>query len=306
MDQLNSHKGLALAHLNIRSLWRKLDSLKITLSDQFQIDILGISETWNTQNLDDSLISIKGYDILRVDRKWSDVNNDTVKKGGGVMLYISNKLQYTTRDLQMHDISSKNIECQWVRIVLEKQRNVIVGNLYRPWQGNVQDCIDYLENVTEQFDLTKEDLFIMGDFNIDFLTKSDNSYKLINEFCTQLGLDTCIKECTHFSQTKNSCLDQILSNSNFVSMSGVCNLNISDHQLVYVVRKKLKNIDKKISFWGRSFRSYDCHDFMNLLNNHDWTEILETECPNDIWKKLYDTILSLFYRLTMPFERIQN
>ena len=28
-------------------------------------------------------------------------------------------------------------------------------------------------------------------------------------------------------------------------MSGVCNLNISDHQLVYVIRKKNKNIGKK-------------------------------------------------------------
>ena len=130
------------------------------------------------------------------------------------------------------------------------------------------------------------------------------SYKLINEFCTQLGLDTCIKECTHFSQTKNSCLDQILSNSNFVSMSGVCNLNISDHQLVYVVRKKLKNIDKKISFWGRSYRNYDCHDFTNLLNNHDWTEILETECPNDIWRKLYDIILS-YIDLQCPLKEFK-
>ena len=80
MDQLNAHKGLALAHMNIRSLWRKLDSLKIALSNQFKIDILGISETWNTASLDNSLLDIKGFDTLRTDRSWIDVNSNQVKK----------------------------------------------------------------------------------------------------------------------------------------------------------------------------------------------------------------------------------
>ena len=114
------------------------------------------------------------------------------------MLYISNKLQYNTQDLHMPDISSKNIECQWVKIVLDKQRNVIIGNLYRPPQGNIQDCIDYLENVTERFNLTREDLFIMGDFNVDFLVKNENSFKFLNQFCIQPGLDAHIMESTHF------------------------------------------------------------------------------------------------------------
>ena len=203
------------------------------------------------------------------------------------MLYINDKLQYTTHDLDILNISSQNIECQWVKW----GRNVIIGNLYRPPQGNVQNCIDYLEDTIEQFDLTKDDLFIMGDFNIDFLSKKDNSYKLLFQFCKQFGLDPHIKSSTHFSKTKNSCIDQILSNSNFVSMAGVCNLNISDHQLVYVIRKKAKSTDKNILFWGRSYRNYDCNEFTNTLKNHEWFNVLNTECPNDMWKKIYETIL---------------
>ena len=114
------------------------------------------------------------------------------------MLYVSNKLQYITQDLQVFDISSKRIECQWVKLVLDKQRNVIIGNLYCPPQGNIQDCIDYLENITEHFDLTRNDLFIMGDFNVDFLTKNDNSSKLVTDFSIQLGLDMHIKDYTLF------------------------------------------------------------------------------------------------------------
>ena len=125
------------------------------------------------------------------------------------MLYINNKLQYSTTGLQLYNVSCKNIECQWIKIILKNQRNVIIGNLYRPPQRNVQNCIHYLEGVIENFDLTKEDVFIMGDYNIDFLNKTDNSCKLITEFCKKSGLDTSIKLGTHFSKFKNSGLDQI-------------------------------------------------------------------------------------------------
>ena len=226
--------------MNICSLWKKLDSIKIALDSQFDIDVLGLSETWLTQSLIDSLVNIKNYELLRLDRNWCDVNNNTVKRGGGTCLFISNKLKFTTHDVQPYNISCQNIECQWVKIILQKKRNVIIGNLYRPPQGNVQQCIDYLEGVLENMDLSKEDVFIMGDFNIDFSEKSNDATKSINEFCTQNGLDTCIKTATRFSRNKNSCIDQILTNSNFVAHSGTQDFNTSDHQLIYIIRKKKK------------------------------------------------------------------
>ena len=149
-------------------------------------------------------------------------------------------------------------------------------------QGNAQACIDYLEGVIENIDTSKEDIFIMGDYNIDFNNKNDKSHKIMSEFCTQLGLDTCIKSDTHFSNAKNSCIDQILTNSNFVMHAGTSNLNLSDHQLIYVIRKKNRTINKKNNFIRRSYRNYNKQVFQHLLQTHNWENILNDNCPNSI------------------------
>ena len=148
------------------------------------------------------------------------------------------------------------MECQWVKIILDNQRNVIIGNLYRPPQGNVQHCIDYLENVIETFDLSKFDVFIMRDFNIDFSDRDSEACKGMKGMCTQTDMETCIHETTHFSNTKNSCIDQIITNSNFIANSGTADLNISDHQLVFLIRKKNRMKNEKTSFWGHEEQNF--------------------------------------------------
>ena len=293
MYPLNAHKGLALAHLNIRSIWKKLDSIKIALDQQFQIDVLGISETWLTESIQENLTTINNYDCIRADRKWNDVNTNYIKKGGGICMYINKNLKYTTHVLDKFNISCRDVECQWVKLIFEKQRNVIVGNLYRPPQGNVNFFIDYMDGVLETVDLSKEDVFLMGDYNIDFLNKLDESYKSINEFGNQIGMDMCINSKTRFSKTKDSCLDQIITNSNFVHDSGTCDLNISDHQLVYVIHKKVKLQKEKNTFWGRSYRNYNKDEFINQLKNNNWFDIETETCPNKIWNEFLHVITSM-------------
>ena len=80
-------KGLKIAHLNIQSLRNKIDHLNILLHDN-NIDILCITETWLTNEIDDSEISIPGYSICRNDR-------DNLERGhGGIINYIINGINY--------------------------------------------------------------------------------------------------------------------------------------------------------------------------------------------------------------------
>ena len=74
----------------------------------------------------------------------------------------------------------------------------MIGNLYR--QGNVKHFIDYLEGVIENIDLDHEDLILMDDFNIDFLDKKSKEFTQIATLLRQVGLETYIKEPTHFSK----------------------------------------------------------------------------------------------------------
>ena len=71
-------RGFKLACLNITSLVKHIDELRVLMIDQTP-DILAINETRLDSTISDSIIKLEGYDIVRQDR---------ARNGGGVALYI--------------------------------------------------------------------------------------------------------------------------------------------------------------------------------------------------------------------------
>jgi len=51
----------------------------------YEPDVIGITESWTHYGINDSEISLKGYDLFRSDRR---VDN----KGGGVLLYVFDRV----------------------------------------------------------------------------------------------------------------------------------------------------------------------------------------------------------------------
>ncbi|CAB4008015.1 Hypothetical predicted protein, partial [Paramuricea clavata] len=66
-QQLSGCRGLKISHLNIRSLYPKMDEVRLLLKDQ-PIDVFTISETWLNPSISDEELSVPGYTILRQDR----------------------------------------------------------------------------------------------------------------------------------------------------------------------------------------------------------------------------------------------
>ena len=181
------------------------------------------------------------------------------------------------------NISCGNIECQWIELCYEHQRNIIIGNVYRPPNGDVDEFIEHLENCIGKIDTGKKDIFICGDVNIDMLDKKNSSTLKLVEFLSQVGLSNYIKNPTRYSKHKNSCIDHIYSNSNSISDCGVLDVNISDHELVYIVRKKSKPTNTKCEFTGRSYVRYSPDILNRLLNNDSWDEFFNETDPNILW-----------------------
>ena len=88
----------------------------------------------------------------------------------------------------------------------------------------------------------------------------------------QLGFTKLISSTTRFSATRNSCIDQIITNVSNIGASEVDGLNISDHQLIYnfwlfslyiyVQRKKPKIVFLKSN--KRAYRNYDKELFWDV------------------------------------------
>ena len=86
-------KGLHYVHGNIRSRFNKFLQLKLYLLDS-NIACLGLSEIWLTENTRSNMLYIPGYHLIRLDRKWLNLNGH-IKKGGGVCCYINANLKYS-------------------------------------------------------------------------------------------------------------------------------------------------------------------------------------------------------------------
>ena len=81
-----------------------------------------MSETCLDSSIDNSEVSIRGYDICnRLDRQVST-------SGGGVLCYIKSHLVYKEIDVLKDD----DIEAVWVEICLPNTKPMLVGTVYRP------------------------------------------------------------------------------------------------------------------------------------------------------------------------------
>ena len=75
-----------MVHLNIRSLVNKYEQLKLELVNS-GIDIVSTSETWLSNGVHSNLIQIPGYNVIRLDRNFCDVDTGLLKRGGGLAIY---------------------------------------------------------------------------------------------------------------------------------------------------------------------------------------------------------------------------
>ena len=92
--------------------------------------------------------------------------------------------------------------------------------------------------------MRKYDVFIMGDFNIDRI-KRENDYRQLSTMFETKGYNQLINEITRYS-TQSSCIDLIFTNSNQIFESGTLPVNLSDHEMIYVTRKKVKIKNRKV------------------------------------------------------------
>jgi len=81
-------RGLKLSHLNVRSLFPKMEEIRMLLKDQ-PLDIFTISETWLTGSISDQELYVPGYSLVRQDR--------LQKKGGGTAVYVRDGIPFQPR-----------------------------------------------------------------------------------------------------------------------------------------------------------------------------------------------------------------
>ena len=224
-------------HFNARSLSKNLSAITSLIGDcNINFDLIGITETKlhvdNPQNVSStysetentSTLSIPGFEFE---------HTPTNLAFGGAALYISHKFEYKRRP--DFEFCFDGCETCFVELISQdKNRNVIVGIIYRHPHNNFDEFFSKLQSTCEQI-LRGYNLILMGDTNIDIsvgtsVTQANTYQDLL------LGLDVknLISRPTRITNTTETIIDHILTNLSYDSVkSGIVVSDITDHLPVF-------------------------------------------------------------------------
>ena len=289
--------GMNIAHLNVASILgaHKFEMLRLQVQGSL-LDVFCASETWLTKEVPNELVHIKGFNCARLDRSWRDNDNSVApKKGGGLICYAGNKLDMNEFRYAHLNVSSKDLEMQWISIDSKVMRRIVVINVYRPPQGDYKEACKRIHTAINEADLKDNaEIFLMGDFNIDCMDKKSPMYRELASTVSYWDLGACISEATRLGcvqgSVKESCIDNIFTNSRVIEESRVLDWNFSDHLVVMVKRKRARVAREKISFKGRSYRNYVKEDFQAELLQVNWDKFYNNGDPDECWDFIEESI----------------
>ena len=211
--------------MNITSLPKHLEELRLFLQE-IPFEILSLNETRLDETIQNNIVQIPGYEIIRRDRN---------RRGGGVAFLVKNCYSCTVRN----DLIPNDIEAICIELKLRMSRSILVLTWYRPPNSDAQ-VIDRFEEFLQRAEAENKEMIILGDLNCDFYTNTVNSNtKKLIELLDVYQLKQLIKEPIRITSNTRTLIDVIitqLGNTN-ITTSGVIHLGISDHSLVYTCRK---------------------------------------------------------------------
>ena len=240
---------LKVAHLNIQSMKNRehLIQARQLVADK-DLDVLTISETWFNSTVTNTEVELQGYKLLPLDRLH--------KTGGGVCAYLKNNIKGTVTK-HLTRISESGLQQLWIQMQHRKTKSIIICVCYRPPDCPLSSFDDELiPNYAEALTFAKP-IVLLDDMNYNLL---ENGYdrRALDDFSNCLNLSQLISEPTKITDTSTSLLDVILvTDKHLVVESGVVNVCISDHSLVFCTLSLKVPKPSPHNICVRSYKNYN-------------------------------------------------
>ena len=228
---LGFRKGLSIASLNVNSLQLHFDEIQC-MTNELGIHVLALNETKLNPHVPKNLIAIDGYQVERKDRTSND---------GGVAIYIRNSIKYHLRkDLPVNDLELICIEIEPLKV---DHISLLHGT--DPPSDPVES-FKKLENILAFLDKEGKEIILIGDTNCDLSNSEDNNTKHMCELYNLFSLKQLIEEPTRETLSSSTLIDHIATSSpsNIVE-SGVLQISMSDHFMVFCIRKFNGSLQKE-------------------------------------------------------------
>ena len=206
-------------------------------------------------------------------------------------------------------------------LLLPKIKTISIAIVFRSPTDN--RFLDYLSTGLNDFNLMENDLFILGDTNINILDNGENildKYKDMSkiksnfgaipkknaQIFSTLGLKQLIKHPTRITCHTSTPVDHIITNCDEkVTQSGVINTSLFDHQLIFCTRKikRVKtNNHKQISI--RSLKNYSMENFKQEVKKIAFLNYEKFSNVNSAYSDLVNKITQVLNNLA-PYKTIR-
>jgi ribonuclease P/MRP protein subunit RPP40 len=276
--------SLRVMYFNAGSMLNKIEELKCVIKGN-EPDIIGITETWLKDDVDDNEISIVGYQVFRQDR----VSN-VKKKGGGVMFYVRDSIKAMTMSVK----DKHEFEHLWIKVKggdSKKEDPGYIGIFYVPPDVS-EKSIKGLKGCFERF--RNQRYMIVGDFNFGGINwengTCDNRSKKFFDTVNDMFLHQMVLEATR----ENNILDLILvKDKTFVNSVEIgCPVGRSDHNTIacnFVLRHKECNLIRKLFDYGKG----NYQEIIKDLAVVNWEEVFKQGTVNEHWIVIKEKLLVL-------------
>ena len=308
--KFDSSKSFSIFHLNIHSIQKHIEELKTLLQlMNHKFDILAISESKIQKGRKPILdITIEGYQ--------TPLGIPTESTKGGVLLYVSNELNFKPRnDLNIYQ--SKGLESLFIEVINKNKVNDIIGVIYRhpsmcPDDFNENHLRQLMHKLSQE---NAKNIYIAGDFNFNLINSINNqeTSDFFDLLMSNFLLPTILLP-TKINNGPDTLIDNIFSNRYSPDIiSGNLTISISDHLPSFCIFPKhnQNHLPKKHNIYKRDRTNFkDNADFMLFREDFlkiDWLDKLEIEKQdvNHSFNAFYEQIEKLMDKY-LPLKKISK
>lgn len=184
---------LKICHVNVNSLLCNFSIFCSFFSSNF-FHVIALSETWLSGTINDSVVNLPDYILLRHDR--------VGRRGGGVAVYVHTSLRAKLLSASQSEYCNMP-EFMFVEVQCGNASPLLIAVVYRrPRAGYLQ----VFESSLVHFYPAYRNLIITGDFNADLLGSSfDAEYH--SNFFFAYNLQIVPYSATHHTATSHTWLD---------------------------------------------------------------------------------------------------
>ena len=259
---------IKIYHQNVRSLRNKLHEFVGHLHPSLP-NVICLTEH-HLNILEKPHTNIEGYSI------GAHFCRESYAKGGTI-IYVHNKLQYTSIDLSAY-CKEKDIEICAVKLFM-KPLNIITTTICRSPSGNFTYFMQQLDNILQVLSTSATHIIIGGDLNINYLAESSQRRQLDNLLLTY-NLKSIVNFPTRTSNSSISSLDNFFID---VSLYEDFSINILVHRQSHKA-KFIRKMDK-----------FAISDFIFKLSSESWEDVFDSNDVTLMFNKFLNTHLNIFH-----------